>query len=71
MLQADPGNTDAIAGLARTQIEAGDLAGAEATLGLIPDGKENDTEIASARAALELLIMKMSRQLVVPPGRSR
>ena len=47
-------NLTAIGGLTKAQIEAGDLAGAEATLELTPDGKENDTAISSARAALEL-----------------
>ena len=53
-LQMDQENTVAIAGLARAQILAGDLPGAEATLGMTPEDKENDADISSARAALEL-----------------
>ena len=54
ILQADRENTAAIAGLARCQIESGDVEGAKATLALAPPAKANDPAIASARAALEL-----------------
>ncbi|MGI9374382.1 MAG: thioredoxin [Hyphomicrobiales bacterium] len=54
VLQADRENTQAIAGLARAQIQASDLEGAEATLNLVPPGKEDDQHITSARTALEL-----------------
>ncbi len=53
-LQKDSESLAAIAGLTKAQIEAGDLDGAKATLALTPQGKENDTAISSARAALEL-----------------
>ncbi|MGI9463067.1 MAG: tetratricopeptide repeat protein, partial [Aestuariivirgaceae bacterium] len=53
-LQLDRENVAALAGLAKCQIEAGDIEGAEATLALVQPGKEDDAEIASARAALEL-----------------
>jgi len=53
-LQIDASNVTTIANLARVQVEAGDLEGAEATLALTPQGKENDSAISSARAALEL-----------------
>jgi putative thioredoxin len=54
VLQADRENTAAIAGLARCQIEAGDLEGAKATLALTPPAKANDAAIESARASLEV-----------------
>lgn len=54
VLQRDRENTAAIAGLAKCQITDGDLDGATATLSLTPPSKENDAEITSARAALEL-----------------
>ena len=54
VLQKDPENLAAIAGLARALIGAGDLEGAESALALTPAGKENDSEISSARAALDL-----------------
>jgi putative thioredoxin len=54
ILQADRENIAAIAGLARCQIESGDIEGARATLALVPPAKSNDPAIESARAALEL-----------------
>ena len=54
ILQADRENVAAIAGLARCQIESGDIEGAKATLALVPPAKSNDPGIESARAALEL-----------------
>ncbi len=54
VLQADPENLAAIAGLARALIGTGDLDGAEQILAQTPAGKENDSEISSARAALEV-----------------
>lgn len=53
-LQLDRENAAAIAGLAKCQIRSGDLDGAKATLALTPPSKENDVEITSAKAALEL-----------------
>ena len=53
-LQRNREDTRAIAGLAKCQIAGGDLDGAATTLALTPGSKENDTDIASARAALEL-----------------
>ncbi len=52
--QADRENTQAIAGLAKCQIELEDLQGAEATLSMTPPDKADDQYIVSARAALEL-----------------
>jgi putative thioredoxin len=54
VLQADREHAGAIAGLARCQIEAGELEKAKATLALVPPGKANDPDVASAKAALEL-----------------
>src|SRR5213592_3243843 len=54
ILQVDREHAGAIAGLAKTQIETGDLARAKATLALVPPGRANDPEIVSARTALEL-----------------
>jgi putative thioredoxin len=54
VLQADRENTSAIAGLARCQLENGDIEGAKATLALTPPAKAGDTEIASVRASIEL-----------------
>ncbi len=53
-LQRDREDTRAIAGLAKCQIAGGDVDGAAATLALTPPSKQDDTDIASARAALEL-----------------
>ncbi len=53
-LQIDRENTAAIGGLAKCQIASGELDRAEATLTLTPPSRQNDPEIVSARAALEL-----------------
>jgi putative thioredoxin len=54
VLQLDPVNVAALAGLARCQLEAGDADGAQATLDMIPADKQNDPDVTSARAAIEL-----------------
>jgi putative thioredoxin len=54
VLQVDREHAGAIAGLAKTQIETGELARAKATLALVPPARTNDPEIISAKAALEL-----------------
>ncbi len=56
VLEADREHAGAIAGLARCQIEGGDLEGAQATLALVPPPKDNDPEVISARAALDLAL---------------
>jgi putative thioredoxin len=56
VLQADREHAGAIAGLARCQMAAGDLAGAEASLALVPPAKASDPEILSVKAALELAL---------------
>ena len=79
ILQADRENTAAIAGLARCQIEAGELEAAKATLALVPPAKADDPAIASARAALELAghpvdeaeIDRLARAVEADPGDHR
>ena len=54
VLATEPESVPALAGLARSHVEAGNLQPARATLQLIPKGKENDPAVSAARAALEL-----------------
>jgi putative thioredoxin len=54
VLQIEPGNTKAIAGMARIAIGAGELDEARAILDMVPDEKKNDADIQGVRAALEL-----------------
>ncbi len=54
VLQQEPENLAAIAGLARLHLDLGDLEGARRFLGVTPEGKENDPGIAAVRAALDL-----------------
>jgi len=54
VIEAQPDNTKAIAGLARTFLASGDPAKAREALSLVPPGKANDGEIAGVRAALDL-----------------
>lgn len=54
VLELEPENTKAIAGLARCFLAAGDPAQAREILSLAPAGKANDAELASVRAALDL-----------------
>ena len=54
VLQEDPQNVQALAGLARCYLKTGDLARAEQTIGLVPPDKQNLAQVASVRAALEL-----------------
>ena len=56
VLQVDREHVGAIAGLARCQIEAGDLENAKATLALVPPVKSNDPEVLSVSAALEMAL---------------
>jgi putative thioredoxin len=56
IIQADREHAGAIAGLARCQIETGDLKNAQATLALLPPSKAADPDVAGARAALELAL---------------
>ena len=54
ILQGDPGNIEATAGLARATIARGDLAKAKQLLDRVPKESADHAEIAAARAALEL-----------------
>jgi putative thioredoxin len=54
ILQADPENVDAIAGLAKCYIATGDFGHAEQTLALVPPAKHTAEAYLSAKAALEL-----------------
>ncbi len=52
--QMDAENMKAIAGLARAQMELGELESARALLDTVEAGKQDDPDIKAARAALEL-----------------
>jgi putative thioredoxin len=54
ILQRDPGNVEATAGLARATIERGELAKAKQLLDRVPKESAGHAEITAARAALEL-----------------
>jgi putative thioredoxin len=54
VLQDEPQNVQALAGLARCYLKTGDLSRAEQTIGLVPPDKQNLAAVASVRAALEL-----------------
>jgi putative thioredoxin len=51
---AEPGNPDALAGLARCQIARGQLAAARQTLDAVPTEHANHVEVDGAKAALSL-----------------
>lgn len=54
VLQLDPANTKAIAGMARIALSSGDAEQAREILEMTPPEKANDPEIAGVRAALDL-----------------
>jgi putative thioredoxin len=54
LLQDEPQNVAALAGLARCYLKSGDTARAEQTIGLVPPDKKDAAPVASVRAALEL-----------------
>ncbi len=54
ILQSEPENADAIAGLAKCYIQTGDLNRAEQTLALVPPAKQTSESYRSAKAALDL-----------------
>ncbi len=54
VLQEDPQNLAALAGLARCYLKSGDVARAEQTLALVPPDKRDTGPVAAARAALDL-----------------
>jgi putative thioredoxin len=51
---AEPENVAAFAGMVRAYVKAGEIEQAKQTLALIPQAKQNDPAVATARAALEL-----------------
>jgi putative thioredoxin len=54
VLELEPENLAAIAGLARLHLDMGDLDGAKGILGMAPPDKATDPAIATVRAAIEL-----------------
>src|SRR5262245_53588655 len=54
VLQEEPQNVPALAGLARCYLKSGDIARAEQTLGLVPPDKRELGPVTSVRAALDL-----------------
>jgi putative thioredoxin len=54
VLQHDPANVDAIAGMTRCYLKTGDVERAKQTLATAPKEHANHAEIVAARAALEL-----------------
>ncbi|WNJ90912.1 thioredoxin [Bosea sp. 685] len=54
VLELEPENLIAIAGLARLHLEIGDLEGAKGILAMMPEDKAADPAIATVRAAIEL-----------------
>lgn len=53
LLEAEPGHAGALAGLARLELDAGNLAGARGLLAEIPEGNAS-AAVAAVRAALDL-----------------
>ncbi|VUF11667.1 thioredoxin [Methylobacterium dankookense] len=54
VLEQEPDNLTALAGLAKIQLDAGELESAKQVLAMVPEAKANDPALASVRAALEL-----------------
>ena len=54
VLQMEPENLAAIAGLSRLHLDTGDLEGAKGILAMAPQDKTGDPAIAAVRAAIEL-----------------
>ena len=54
ILQDEPQNVAALAGLAQCYLKSGDTARAEQTIALVPPDKKDSAPVASVRAALEL-----------------
>jgi putative thioredoxin len=54
VLQQDPQNVGALAGLAKCYLKSGDVARAEQTIELVPPDKRETAAVASVRAALDL-----------------
>ena len=54
VLELEPANLEAVAGLARLHLDQGDIEGAKGILGPAPADKAGDAVIAAVRAAIEL-----------------
>ena len=54
VLADDNANVQALAGLARCYVGTGNIDQAQKTLDMVPEGKQNDTAVAAARAEIEL-----------------
>ena len=54
ILEQEPDNVPALAGLAKIQLDAGELENARQVLAMVPEAKANDPALAGIRAALEL-----------------
>ncbi len=54
ILAETPDNIPAIAGLARSYLETGEIEKAKLTLAQVPEAKRNEAPVAAARAALEV-----------------
>jgi putative thioredoxin len=54
VLQHDPANPEAIAGMTRAYLKAGDVSRAKATIATAPQEHTNHADIIAARAAIEL-----------------
>jgi len=54
IVASDPTNIHALAGLARCQVEAGDIEKAKQTLAQVPEAKRGEAPVAAARAAIEV-----------------
>ncbi len=55
VIQEDPENVAAIAGLARCYLANGDKERATATLNMVPESAKNDTAVKGVRTAIELM----------------
>ena len=55
VIQEDPENVTAIAGLARCYLANGDKARASATLDMVPESGKHDTAVKGVRTAIELM----------------
>ncbi|MDR7038698.1 MULTISPECIES: thioredoxin [Methylobacterium] len=54
VLGQEPDNVAALAGLAKIQLDAGELENAKQVLAMVPEAKANDPALAGIRAAIEL-----------------
>ncbi len=54
VLAGDASNVHALAGLARTLVETGEIQEAKRILDQVPESKRNDSAVAAARAAIEV-----------------